>query len=140
MDLRAQVAQVLEAWNGELEVTVSFPGDVVAVGDPSRVRQIVRNLLSNAVRYGGSDITIEGDVGGARAWLRVSDDGEGVPEGDRDRIFEPYHRLRQDAGQPGSVGLGLSVARNLARLMDGDLTYDHLQGRSVFQLDLPAAL
>ncbi len=139
VDLGAQVAQVLEAWNGDVEVRFDRPdGEVAAVGDPVRIRQIVRNLISNAVRYGGSDVAVSVAEEAPRAWIRVSDDGAGIPATERDRIFEPYQRLHCDEGQPGSVGLGLSVARNLARLMDGDLTYDYRDGRSVFELSLPA--
>ena len=139
VDLSAQVAQVLEAWKHDVAVdVVSTAENVKAVGDPGRVRQIVRNLVSNAVRYGGSDIRIEYGTNGSSAWLRVSDDGDGVPDEDRERIFEPYQQIHRELGQPGSVGLGLSVARNLARLMGGDLTYDYRDGRSVFELTLPA--
>ena len=139
VDLGAQVAQVLEAWNGDVEVRFDRPpGEVAAVGDPVRIRQIVRNLISNAMRYGGSDVAVSVAREAPRAWIRVSDDGAGIPTTERDRIFEPYQRLHCDEGQPGSVGLGLSVARNLARLMDGDLTYDYRDGRSVFELSLPA--
>ncbi len=139
VDLGAQVAQVLEAWNGDVEVRFDRPdGEVAAVGDPVRIRQIVRNLISNAMRYGGSDVAVSVAREASRAWIRVSDDGAGIPAAERDRIFEPYQRLHCDEGQPGSVGLGLSVARNLARLMDGDLTYDYRDGRSVFELSLPA--
>ena len=60
----------------------------------------------------------------------------GIPVADRERVFEPYTRVHAVTG-PGSMGLGLPVSRQLARLMDGDLTYDFVAGESVFELTLP---
>jgi signal transduction histidine kinase len=69
--------------------------------------------------------------------VSVIDDGPGVAAEDRERIFEAYQRARQAPGLPGSVGLGLSVSRQLALLMEGDLTYRHEAGESIFELSLP---
>ena len=107
----------------------------LARGDPARVRQILRNLLSNATRYGGHNISIEvksttGPV------VRVIDDGEGVPKSRRAVIFEPFTSAHMVASLPGSVGIGLTVSRDLAQLMGGSLEYSHHGGRSVFELKL----
>jgi PAS domain S-box-containing protein len=107
--------------------------------DAIRVRQITRNLIINADRYGGRHIAVcvvDGD--GVRT-LEVSDDGVGVPEAHRPFIFEPYHRAHRDVGRTESVGLGLTVSRHLAELMGGSLSYTYTGGRSVFRLTLPAA-
>jgi signal transduction histidine kinase len=101
------------------------------------VRQIVRNLATNAQRYGGDAIRVEMDRGNDRATLRVIDDGAGVPEDDRERIFEPYASAHGVAGHPGSIGLGLAISRKLARLMGGDLTYRYQDGESIFEFTLP---
>ena len=69
--------------------------------------------------------------------IRVRDDGAGIPARDREKIFEPYHRAHRFEGQPASVGLGLTVSRQLARLMGGDLNYTYADGHSVFMLSLP---
>jgi signal transduction histidine kinase len=66
----------------------------------------------------------------------VVDDGPGVPPGEEEAIFQPYIRNRSDQALPGSIGLGLSVSRRLARLMGGDLVYSRDHG-SVFELSLP---
>jgi PAS domain S-box-containing protein len=113
--------------------------DVTISADPSRLRQILRNLVSNAIRYGGRSIEVEGYVSSGLFILEVRDDGEPIAEADRERIFEPYERAHTTAGKPGSVGLGLSVSRTLAELMRGSLTYRH-DGKSTFRLELPASV
>jgi two-component system sensor histidine kinase KdpD len=98
----------------------------------------LRNLLSNAKRYGGSTVRISAVIDGESALVSVFDNGPGVPEGDEDIIFEPYIRSTRDEALPGSIGLGLPVSRRLARLMGGDLVYRY-DGGSVFEVRLPAA-
>jgi two-component system sensor histidine kinase KdpD len=97
----------------------------------------VRNLLTNAARYGGERVWIEARRGANRVIVSVIDDGRGVPAGQETTIFEAYQRAHNAAGQPASVGLGLSVARKLARLMGGDLRYRRVDDTSVFELSLP---
>lgn len=112
---------------------------VEAQGDPLRVRQILRNLLTNAARYGGDQVTVEVGSNESTAWLAVIDNGAGVPPRDADRIFVSYQRSDNAVQQPKSVGLGLSVSRKLARLMHGDLTYGRVDGSTRFELSLPLA-
>lgn len=142
VSLRAQVAQVLETVDGAVGQSCEFVGDgvgLVAEGDPGRVRQIIRNLVTNASRYGGDKVQIRfGPAGDEELiYLEVADDGPGLPEGEWEEIFEPYHRAHDSVSQPAAIGIGLSVARHLARLMGGDLTYRREEGWSVFRLTLP---
>ena len=140
INCRAQAAQVLEVIAQQSNRSIEITGDAPkAYGDPARVRQILRNLLSNAARYGGDQISIELDGDPLFASLRITDNGEPIPMEDRQRIFESYERAHHLPGAPGSIGLGLAVSRRLARLMGGDLTYDHRNGHSVFELTLPVA-
>ncbi len=111
----------------------------VAVGDQARARQIVRNLVSNAVRYGGDHISVEVGYRGA-ACVAVIDDGDGVPLELRDSIFDAYYRRERGAQIVGSLGLGLAISRQLARLMGGELSYRYDDGRSIFVLELPEAI
>jgi signal transduction histidine kinase len=140
VDLRANVAQVVEVMpptSQELiRIGLQAPG-VKAIGDPVRVRQIIRNLLTNAIRYGGDRITIDIVGLGDTAVMAVSDNGPGIPPSEQDRIFEPYQIAHDPGSQPSSVGLGLAVARRLARLMEGSLTYERTGTISVFELTLP---
>ena len=140
VDLRGQLESAISA-GGDVAIAVETNdgADSVAFADGTRVRQIVRNLLSNAQRYGGPHIEMRCGVAGAIAWLEVADDGDGIPDEDAAAIFEPYQRSHNAVGQPSSVGLGLTVSRKLAELMGGRLTYRYESGWSIFRLDLPAA-
>jgi len=138
--LREQVEHVVAARGSRTTLSISSDsGDVVAAADGNRVRQIVRCLLSNAVRYGGEQIEIRLGHGNGQATLTVADDGPGVPPGHERNIFEAFHRVSNDDGKTQAIGLGLYVAHHLACLMDGDLTYDRRSGWTVFQLELPDA-
>lgn len=138
VSLRAQVAQVLESMGQDPDAPINLPEhSVTSVGDPDRVRQITRNLLTNAKRYGGEHIRVEFAHDGELAVLRVCDDGPGVPEEDRKRIFEAYESAHGIPGREESIGLGLAISRRLARLMKGDLIYRHTGTESVFELILP---
>jgi signal transduction histidine kinase len=102
-----------------------------AYADPARVRQIMRNLVTNAVRYGADPIVVTTGQG----QVTVSDHGTGVPVEDRERIFESYGRSGSHHHRD-SIGLGLAISRTLATLMGGDLTYERADGKSTFRLTL----
>ncbi len=138
VDLGAQLAQVLEVLRDASvhDVEIVNP-PVVALGDPARIRQILRNLLTNAVRHGGDHIQVRIRRDGTMALIQVCDDGPGIAQEDRDAIFDAYERSRITPGLPGSVGLGLTVSRSLARLMEGDVTYRYENTNSIFEVTLP---
>ncbi len=120
----------------EQRITLGL-ADVVAWADPLRVRQIVRNLLSNASRYGGNDVRVWMTTSGLDVVIVVSDDGPGIPEGDQDMVFQAYGRSNLSDSKPGSIGLGLTVSRYLADAMEGSLDYERVDGVSRFTLTLP---
>ncbi len=132
------VHQVLAQYGGvALEAPDAQP--VMALGDCARVRQILRNLMSNAERYGGkrrlmSVETLEGSVR-----LSVCDDGPPISDDVATQMFDRYYRTRNASGRPGSVGIGLTISRDLSRMMQGDLTYRHDGTWSRFELTLPVA-
>jgi signal transduction histidine kinase len=99
---------------------------------------VVRNLVSNAIRYGGPQIHIRLENGDDHVRVTVFDDGAAIPEEHRDRIFDPYERAHSTSGVPGSVGLGLTVSQKLAELMGGSITY-RFDGGSIFELQVEAA-
>lgn len=124
---------------GDREIAIDAPEELGVHADSGRFRQILRNLLTNAVRYGGTAISVEAARTVSGVTVRVCDNGVGLPEREWERIFEPYKRSHNAIGQPGSVGIGLTVSRKLARLMGGDLMYRFVGDRSMFELELPHA-
>ena len=121
-------------------LTTSLPPRLrVATGDRRRVEQIVVNLAANALKFtpAGGVVQIEGRFDGAGAVIIVRDDGPGIPDVDRDRIFEKFHRMADHERVTGT-GLGLPIARDLARRMGGDIDVASLPGAgSAFVLVLP---
>lgn len=138
VNLYAQTAQVLEEY-GERTSKVEVAGPRLrALGDPARVRQILRNLITNALRYGGDQIRIEVLERPDVAVVCVVDNGRGVPVEDRERIFQPRQRVAPTAGLTAALGLGLTISSQLAQMMGGDLVYRY-EGESIFELSLPAS-
>jgi PAS domain S-box-containing protein len=139
VDLRVCVDQVVASCSLADRARISVSGEGINGNvDPVRFRQIVRNLVTNAIRYGGTRIHVTvGDEHG-RALVSVFDDGSGIAVGDRDRIFAAYGRAHDRQGVPGSVGLGLTVSRKLTELMDGSISYRYNRG-SYFELQFPLA-
>ncbi|MFQ5553819.1 MAG: sensor histidine kinase [Acidimicrobiia bacterium] len=137
VDLRVELARVLEPIDRPKGTTVETIGDAVACGDPTRIRQVIRNLLTNAFRYGGSRITVAPGRHDVMVRLVVCDDGEGIPSEYVNKIFEPYHQAHAAPTLPGSVGLGLAASLRLARRMGGDLVYERRDDETVFALTLP---
>jgi signal transduction histidine kinase len=109
-----------------------------AWADSVRFRQVIRNLLTNAQRYGGDHVAINVERRGALIAVTVLDDGPGVPEGREQAIFEAYERGHVESTQPGSVGLGLAVSRQLAEMMGGDLIYKRRDSTTRFEFTVPA--
>jgi len=124
----------------QISIIESSGESELAIGDPNRVRQILRNLVENARRYGGGHIEIEVMPDGDRIRVEVRDDGSGVPISVLDRLFEPYQQFAAVAGVTESLGLGLSVSAQLAKLMQGGLTHERRGGWTVFSLFLPAII
>ena len=121
-----------------LEITLScLPATVTA--DRMRFRQVLRNLVSNAQKHGGSRIAIGTQVRGNDLVLAVVDDGPGVPQEIEGRLFQRFVHDGRRAVLTGSVGLGLAIARNLMEAMDGTLNYERIEGHTVFSLTLPVA-
>lgn len=89
--------------------------------DPTYVEQIVRNLLSNAAKYGGlnSKVAIEAETGDDEVIVRVLDDGPGFPLEERERLFELFYRSARTAATAGGAGIGLFVCARLAAAMGG---------------------
>jgi PAS domain S-box-containing protein len=113
----------------------------VVLADGDKVRQILVNLLSNALKFtppgGVIRVTCTGD--GSNVYVHVHDTGVGIPRGKLDAIFDPFVQLNRGAGSLSEgIGLGLAISRNLARAMGGDLTAaSEPSAGSTFELSLP---
>jgi signal transduction histidine kinase len=110
-----------------------------ARGDPAACARVVRILIDNALRYApeGEPIVVITERLGSRIVLEVADRGPGVPEDERERIFERFHRGRA-AGAESGFGLGLAIGRELAERMGGTLLLEDSDRGACFQLALPA--
>jgi signal transduction histidine kinase len=118
--------------------------EIVVTADAERFQQILLNLITNAIKFSasGGNISVTCDCDASMARLLVKDTGVGVLPVDVDRVFEPFVQVDRHltaASQQG-VGLGLSISRELARAMGGDLTLQSIEGvGSTFTLTLPLA-
>ncbi len=119
------------------DVPCTVEPDLIARADPYRLRQIVRNLINNAVRYGGSNRRVSAVQHDGAVQIDVGDDGPGIPQPMVEVVFEPYGRASTESPSRMSVGLGLTVSRELAELMGGTLEYLREGGFTVFRLRLP---
>lgn len=141
-DVARRAAGLLTVRAANLGVSIARPATdvrVPAIGDFRRVLQILVNLIGNALRYSprGSDVSVTVTRDATHAVLTVADQGKGVAPEDQVRIFEKFERV--DTSEAGGNGLGLYIARRLARAMQGDLTVESAPGEGArFVLTLPA--
>ena len=108
--------------------------------DAAQLERAIANVLDNSARFAGSQpVALRAHAAGRRITLRVSDRGPGIPRGELERIFEPFHRSREQPG--GGSGLGLAIARGFVEANGGRLRADSLPGQGttfVFQLPVPS--
>ena len=140
-DVGRRAAGLLSVRAAERKVTIDGPSGIEilpATGEFKRALQIVMNLLTNAIRYSpeGGSVWLRTDREGDLAVLIVADQGKGIAEEDQARVFEKFERV--DPSEPGGTGLGLYIARRLARAMGGDLSVDSAPGQGArFSFTLP---
>ena len=109
------------------QITLSVAPDAVVVADPVRITQILDNLLTNALRYGGPNVHVSAVRAGSSVRLTVSDDGAGVPKDLLGSLFDAYVHGTASHGLGGS-GLGLMIVRQLCEAMSGTIAYDGTDG------------
>jgi len=123
-------------------IRVSLPVGLPALlADPALLERVLANLLGNAIRYSppGQQVLLTASSHHDQAELRIADRGPGIPPADRDRAFQPFHRLSGSGTHPGP-GLGLALARGLTEAMNGTLIPDDTPGGGLTMiLTLPAA-
>lgn len=130
-----------EAPDDDLAVELEVPPFHRVVVDPDHLRQIVANLVGNARKYGRGPVVVSSEERAGSIRCTVRDHGDGVPPAFVASMFEPFTQVgSEEPGTADGVGLGLSIARRLARANAGELSYAAADGGGAsFLLDLPAA-
>ncbi len=125
LEMLHEVTDMLFPTAAGKEAAVGIPAGVTVYVDRRRAQQVLRNLLENARKYGGDQILVEGLPLGHQYMVVVADNGPGVPEDETERIFGHFEQLTAgDARSESGIGLGLPIARQLARAMGGDVWYE----------------
>lgn len=128
--LRPLLRETAETWLPEAiraGVDLGFElEDAEVRGEPWRLREMAGNLIDNAIRYGGSIVTVRVKRRNAGVCLEVEDNGSGIPDAERERVFDRFHRLNEAA--PGGCGLGLAIVREIARDLGAAATIETPEG------------
>jgi signal transduction histidine kinase len=148
-DIAAEIAEIVSgfeplAQSQGVRITTQLEQGIVADVDRGALRQVLLNLLDNAVRYGPprGTVTITTSRAGEMWTLEVADEGPGVPVGERERIFSAYYRMKRDAGGAvGGTGIGLAVVRRLVEEHGGRVHVASANGGTGarFVVSLPVA-
>jgi two-component system phosphate regulon sensor histidine kinase PhoR len=148
IDVRSVVSEVIEGVQESHPVNghhfvVDLPSEPLdAAADRDKLRQILANLVDNAVKFSpdGGTVTVAARRKTGGIEVRVMDRGPGIPAGERARIFRKFYRGDFARDQPGSTGLGLFIAEGLVRAMGGRIWVDSEEGEgSSFAFELPLA-
>jgi two-component system, OmpR family, sensor histidine kinase BaeS len=138
--------QVLITWQAAaqakgLQWQIDIPADLPIVSiDPNQMAQVIGNLVANAIQYtpAGGRISIEAGRESDRVWMAVADTGSGIASEVSAHIFDPFYRGTPGQRFPQGMGLGLAIARDIARAHGGDITVKSTVGQgSRFTIDLP---
>jgi signal transduction histidine kinase len=140
-ELLRDVIAAAEFAQDEVELTAEVGALPPVRGDRERLRQVIQNLVDNAVKYSsaGGRVHVSATADDGHVLIDVADQGPGIPPEDRELIFEKFGRSSSGTAKPGS-GLGLFIARSIAEAHGGTLGVDSVPARgSVFRLELPAS-
>ena len=135
-------ANAMEARRHGHSLTCTLAEDMPEIsGDRQRLEQVVTNILGNAIKYtpDGGHIAVTGGGSGRSVWVEVTDDGIGIPEKDRDRIFDRFYRVdKARSRESGGTGLGLSIAKEIVERHHGSLRLVPREGQgTTIRLVLP---
>jgi two-component system phosphate regulon sensor histidine kinase PhoR len=130
-----------EARDQTIEVTIASDAETLS-GDPAKLHDALRNLVANAITYApeGTTARVDAARAGPRIEIAVSDEGPGIPDQDRSRVFERFYRVdKSRARDPGGTGLGLAFVKHLVELHGGTVRAENrAAGGARFTLSLPA--
>ncbi|MET7570271.1 HAMP domain-containing sensor histidine kinase [Streptomyces sp. NPDC005492] len=141
VDLVRQAADAFRAGHPDRPLTVTVPPSPVRLRvDPVRIRQVLDNLLTNAAVHTppGTEVSVTVSVGAGTASVRVADTGPGIPEADREQVFDRFYRVDKARSRDrGGSGLGLAVARSLTEAHGGTVELTSGPGATVFTVTIP---
>lgn len=129
------------AEKAQVSLTIANSCGAVVPADPRRLVQLVLNLASNAIKYNhpGGTVTLTTEVLAGRVRLAVTDNGMGVPEAARSKLFQPFYRAGRETGPITGTGIGLTITQRLAEMMNGTVGYEPLEVGSRFWVELPCS-
>ena len=139
-DVGALVTDAVEAAKAsapaERSIIASVTGEIEAMIDADRLRQVLDNLIDNALKHAAGTVRVSARSENATVRVEVADDGEGIPPAHRTAVFEKFHRLDSSAS---GTGLGLWLCRELITRMGGEVSVtDAPSGGARFAIELPA--
>ncbi len=139
-DLRSTLRGLAAA--RDITLTVRTPRSLpVVAADPRRLREVILNIVDNAVKYtpAGGTVTVSAAAVGDVVEIAVTDTGVGIPADIGEQIFEPFYRVKGTSTQHGeaSSGLGLALAHRLMTALDGSLRYESTETGTTFTISLP---
>jgi len=127
-----------QEWGVRLQLTPGVP--VPAEADPERLAQVVANLVENALKYAKASVVVDVASRNGHVEVRVEDDGPGIPQDERGRVFERLYTTRAPAGRQVGTGIGLAIVHELAGAMGGAASCEPLGGGGTrFIVTLPVA-
>lgn len=142
-DLLGEVVHTLEpmAARAQIKIATQTPAGVAPItADRTRLAQILMNFGSNAIKYGrpGGEVRFQIEPRPGAVRVTVIDNGIGIPDDKRDKIFEPFQRAGQEAGPIGGTGIGLTISKRLAEMMHGAVGFASRAGvGSEFWIEVP---
>jgi PAS domain S-box-containing protein len=144
VEVLAEVVHTLEPMAARAQIQIAADalpaGAPRVIADRTRLAQVLMNFGSNAIKYGKArgHVILRPVLSHDSARILVIDDGIGIPEGKRDKIFEPFQRAGQEAGPIQGTGIGLTISKRLAELMHGSVGFrSEIEVGSEFWIDLP---
>lgn len=139
--LEQQIA-LFSAQSGRHKLSLRMKGELSVTGDEDRLRRVMANLISNAIKYSpdGGEVTVEATRSNGNVLIAVEDHGIGIPPEARERVFDRFYRVdSSETRQIGGTGLGLALVREIMKAHGGDVGVDSVEGRgSRFWIKLPA--
>lgn len=142
IELTKRVIEKVKAVTEFHSLTYKFESFLPTIqGDPQRLEQVIQNLLDNAIKYSpkGGKITVSGKIEDENLHINVADEGQGMPQGELQRIFTPFYRVRSSHGSKvGGAGLGLSICQAIVEAHGGRIWAESADGKgSIFHFTLP---